>query len=196
MSIYNQDLMSKQALDVMLRYQFETVLDVGCGNGKYSEYLKKRGKRVTSTDFIDRYHSTVVGDYMQLYFEQRDAVWCAHVLEHMLDTHSFLKKLISEVKEGGVIAITVPPLKHQIVGGHVCLWNAGLLLYRMVLAGLDCSNASVGVYDYNISVVVQKKTIDLPQLKMGKGDIEALAQYFPIPVKQGFDGKDINVRWI
>lgn len=100
------------------------------------------------------------------------------------------------LKDGGVLAITVPPLKREIVGGHVSLWNAGLLLYRLILAGFDCQNASVLTYGYNISVIIEKRRIDLPSdLKFANGDLEKLSDYFPFDVKQGFDGDIAMINW-
>lgn len=192
-----KQLKGHQALELLQNIDFNTVLDVGCGPGKHSQWFKKQGKTVTSTDFVGKFDDVVVGDYMTLDFEPHDCVWCCHVLEHQVNSNLFLQKIINDCKDNGVIAITVPPLKHNIVGGHVSLWNAGLLLYNMVLAGLDCSNASVGCYGYNISVIVKKTLIkSMPQIKMGNGDIELLANYFPVNVKQGFDGKIINHMWI
>ena len=103
---------------------------------------------------------------------------------------------------GGHISITVPPLKKQIVGGHVNLFNAGLLLYRMVLAGIDCSKAKVKAYDYDISVIVKKT--EAPELHRllrnelyyDNGDIEQLAPYLPTGCRhQGFDGDIRNINW-
>ena len=90
---------------------------------------------------------------------------------------------------------SVPPLKHQIVGGHVSLWNAGLLLYRLILAGFDCSNAAVKSYGYNISVVVRRRNIQLPKLIRDSGDIAQLSAYFPKPVNHGFDGRIDELNW-
>ena len=91
--------------------------------------------------------------------------------------------------------ISVPPLRHNIVGGHVSLWNAGLLLYNLILAGFDCSEASVKQYGYDISVVVQKKEAILPELNYDHGDIEVLAKFFPMKVKQGFHGQLDEINW-
>ena len=86
---------------------------------------------------------------------------------------------------GGVLAVTVPPYKPTIVGGHVSLWNAGLLLYRLVLAGIDCKDAHVKSYDYNISVIVErKKDIDVTdRLSYDMGDIRAIREYLPSELK-------------
>jgi len=185
-----------QTLSVLLNhYNFETVLDIGCGKCIHTDYFKSKNKKVTSTDYFKTREDVISGDYMSLQFEEHDAVWCSHVLEHQFNVDLFLRKLVSECKEGGTIALTVPPLKHEIVGGHLSLWNAGLLIYRLILTGLDCSKARVGTYGYNISVVTEKISIQLPDLKHGNGDLETLSKYFPIKVKQGFNGQKINHNW-
>ena len=124
-----------------------------------------------------------------------DGIWCSHVLEHMPDVGLFLRKVRSELKEGGLLAITVPPMKHEIVGGHTSFWNEGLLLYRLILAGFDCSQARVGRYGYNISVLVRKREYDMPELEHDNGDIERLSRYFPFNARQGFDGRTGNINW-
>lgn len=193
----NQDAsLGNEALEIILKQDFKTVLDVGCGMGHQTRQFRKAGKEVTSVDSIARFDGVIETDYLKHEFRPHDVVWCSHALEHILETQSFINKLIKDCKDGGIIAITVPPLKHEIVGGHVSLWNAGLLLYRLVMSGLDCSLAKVGTYGYNISVLVKKKLIDpMPSLTMGNGDLEALAPYFPMPVKQGFNGDGIIVDW-
>jgi hypothetical protein len=107
----------------------------------------------------------------------------------------FLTKCFDDLRDDGVLAVTVPPAKHEIVGGHLTLWNEGLLIYNLILAGFDCSEARVGVYGYNLSVIVRKRKTDAPRLSMDHGDIERLARYFPLPVAQGFDGRIGNLNW-
>lgn len=129
--------------------------------------------------------------------EAFDGIWCAHVLEHQMNIGAFLENLRHDLRPGGVLAITVPPLKHEIVGGHVSLWNEGLLIYNLVLAGFDCRDAQVGVYGYNISVIVDRVDAKLPPLKHDRGDIEALAELFPhsLHVYQGFPGNFGSIGW-
>ena len=78
------------------------------------------------------------------------------------------------------------------------IWNAGLLLYNLILAGFDCSDAAVATYHYNISVVVKKKTIEqLPELHYDNGDIDLLKPYFPkgLDIKEGFNGIILRHNW-
>ena len=174
-------------------FQFNSVLDVGAGDGKFSNMFKERGKKVYTTDILE---SDYQGDFNTIDFDRNfDCVWCAHTLEHQLNVHHFLSKIFHLIDTNGVLAISVPPLKHNIVGGHVTLWNGGLLLYNLILAGFDCSEASVKQYGYDISVIVKKKEVDLPILNYDYGDIEMLAEYFPMKVKQGFNGQLDEINW-
>ncbi|WP_412984460.1 class I SAM-dependent methyltransferase [Pontimicrobium sp. IMCC45349] len=187
-------------------YDFSTVLDIGSGEGKHSDVLKEVGKKVTSIDYgrsvyfekRSENHTCVYGDYYEYEFEEKfDAIWASHVLEHQPNPNLFLKKIFNDLKEGGVLAITVPPLKHEIVGGHVTLWNAGLLIYQLVLAGFNCHNVSVKSYGYNISVVLVKETINLfPELSFDKGDIDKLIKYFPEGYSEPFNGDIKEINWV
>ena len=98
-------------------------------------------------------------------------------------------------KDDGIICITVPPLQDLIVGGHLTLWNAGLLLYQMVFNGLDCSDASICTHGYNISVIVKKRLRKDINLDYDNGDIKALKAFFPAFVEEPFDGKIESWNW-
>lgn len=172
-----------------VKQDFTTVLDIGSGDGGHAKVLRSAGKHVTTID--NNHNADINADYLNHGFDQFDAIWCAHVLEHQRNVGLFLDKINADLKEGGWLGITVPPLKHEIVGGHVSLWNMGLLLYNLILSGLDCSKAKTYQYGYNLSVLVRKKSINLPQLRFANGDIEKLSRYFPFDAKQGFDGSKV-----
>ncbi|SFB59619.1 Methyltransferase domain-containing protein [Rhizobium sp. NFR07] len=184
----------------------QSVLDVGSGGGEHALAFANAGKQVHCVDYGTSVyvqnsaalaeadaHSNIrksICDFMELNTDGKyDLVWCSHVLEHQTNPNLFLRKCLAHTAERGWLAITVPPLKHQIVGGHVTLWNAGLLLYQLVHAGNNCSDALVMNYDYNISVLVQKNPIILPTLDWDAGDINRLHDYFPPGCTEGFDGR-------
>lgn len=188
-----------EALALLLsQYEFDTVVDVGCGDGAQARVLRAHGKRVTTIS-LQRYGAfepDFVGDVFDFEAPERfDLVWCSHALEHQPNVALFLRRLLDLAKPGGVLAITVPPARRTIVGGHLTVWNTGLLLYNMVAAGIDCSRARTREYGYNISAIVRARTFPLPALRHDEGDIERLAAWFPMLVKQGFDGRIAEINW-
>ena len=189
-------MLGDEALARFLRHDFETMLDIGSGPGKHAEMFERAGKKVTTID--SREQANYRADYVRITprpFAPIDAIWACHVLEHTTNPGEFLRCMRRDVKPGGVVCITVPPAKWKLVGGHVSIWTEGLLIYQMILAGFDCSEARIGVYGYNVSVLTKVKPITLPPLRNGKGDIETLAKYFPVPFKHGDDSRIGGVRW-
>jgi SAM-dependent methyltransferase len=188
---------AEECLARLLREDFDTVLDVGCGNGAHAREFERAGKKVTTIAYTGE--ADIIGDYLTTDFKSRfDCLWLSHVLEHQKNVGLFLQKCFSDLNKGGILAVTVPPMKQQIVGGHLTCWNAGLLLYNMILAGFDCSEAKVKTYGYNVSVIVRKKQVPekvLASLVWDCGDIERLSRFFPFEAKQDFNGNIQQVNW-
>ena len=174
-------------------YRFSTVLDLGCGNGEHTRHFRSHGKLVTALDRMPEFGPDVVGVYEEVEFADAfDCIWSCHVLEHVRNPGLFLDKLWTDLRPRGVLAITVPPLKHNIVSGHLTLWNAGLLIYHLVLAGFDCRRAAVKTYGYNVSVIVQRGAERIvPRTRR----IPDLADYFPCSFPDGKDGRIEQVNW-
>jgi len=193
-------------LTEVLRERPETVLDVGCGDGIEAKIFVENGCKVTAVDHNpvpSRLQGLPVvyiqGSFLSAFGPARrfDLVWCCHVLEHQPNTQTFLERLAT-LAEGGTLAITVPPLKQQIVGGHVSLWNPGLLVYRIALAGVDCSHIRVLRYDYNISAIVPCERFKVPELKGAHGDLETLRPWLPNGLAwddRGFGGDFESLNW-
>lgn len=197
-----------QALARLMAYDdVKTVLDVGSGAGDHARLMRGRGKSVTTISLVPP--ADIVGDFMTVDISQGfDAIWASHVLEHQPNVNLFLRRCFSLLRDDGVLAITVPPYKSNVVGGHLTTWNSGVLLYNLVIAGFDCREARVsGNYSsgtdscgekyppYNISVIVRKRAATLPPIHFDSGDIGRLAEFFPCPVTDGFDGRLPPVRW-
>lgn len=178
-----------KALDMLLADpSIVTVLDVGSGAGHHAARMRRAGKQVTTNSLIPP--ADIIGDFMETEIINKfNAIWAAHVLEHQPNPNLFLRKCYDLLDDDGILFLTVPPLKHDVVGGHLNLYNAGLLIYQCIMANFDCSEATIMQYSYNISLIVRKKHAFLPPLKMDEGDIEALARFFPFEARQGFDGR-------
>jgi len=169
------------------------VLDIGCSDSQHSTHMRYQGMDVTT---LDHNHDADINAVWPVKLDTKfGAVWCSHTLEHNRNTGAFLDAIAEVLEPGGWLAITVPPAKHEIVGGHLSIWNAGLLLYNLILAGFDCSRAKVYSYDYNVSVIVRYEKAILPNLFYDNGDIELLERFFPFPVSQGFNGVINQVNW-
>ena len=190
----------------------KTILDVGCGGGQQARSFCNAKKKVTVIDLPTSHHVSeietnaqafpikyICGNFMTHEFvkESFDCVFACHVLEHQRNVGMFLEKMINVTKNQGYVCVTVPPAKKQIVGGHLSCWNAGLLLYNLVLAGIDCSEAMVKSYGYNITVITRKNRIKLPEnLSHDSGDIEKLAPFFPSGCRnQSFNGDIKQKNW-
>lgn len=165
------------------------ICDIGSGDGFYSDLAERHGFSVRRVD------SALGQPYERELWRSYGGIWACHVLEHMRNPGISLDKMYRELEPGGVLAVTVPPAKHNIVGGHVSLWNAGLLLYHLVLSGFDCREAMVGSYGYNISLIVAKKPCVVDGLVHDNGDIEKVAPYFPVAFKHGDSGQLGNINW-
>ena len=192
-----RELRAKPALD---RFMAELspgarVLDIGAGDGRHATPMRVAGLNVTTIDLTSP--ADLQGDYLcaPAPDEAYQAIWASHVVEHQRDVGAFLRKVFAELEDGGLLAVTVPPMAEKLVGGHLNQFTEAGLVYNLICAGFDCAQARVGVYGYNISVVVRKRSFDCPALCFDQGDIEVLSDFFPWPVHQAIHGILGNVRW-
>lgn len=201
-----------EALDALLSEPgIASVLDVGYGSGDHAREMAAAGKRVVGVDpnaregYNNQHNGGTVFFLNQDYLdpemplsERFDAIWCCHVLEHVRDPQAMLRKMFSDLEDGGLLALTVPPAQHAIVGGHFTLWNAGLLLYHLALAGFDCREARVKQYGYNISILLRKAPADIPCDLPPNYPVERLRPWLPpgLSWEHGsFDGNITELNW-
>ena len=112
---------------------FESVLDVGCGEGINLEYLKKYkgakkvdGIEVNSeiakkaqerVDYI--INQSIEDPELELPKEEYDLILCLDVLEHLYDPWNVLKKLEGCLKPNGIIVSSIPNIQHWNVILHI-----------------------------------------------------------------------------
>lgn len=201
-----EEFRGKKILDKLLTLEFGDLLDVGAGECKQANYLRAHGKSVYTCDYgkgsnsIEAGKYDYTGDFNTLDFNRKfDCVLASHILEHQLNVNFFLKRIVSLTSENGYIAIVVPPRKPFLIGGHVSMWNAGLVLYNLILAGVDCSKECyIKQYDYNIGVIVRNvpNNIDSVPITYDGGDItNLLAKYFPFEAFDGANGDIVELNW-
>lgn len=184
-------MLGSEALDILVNYNFTNFLDIGCGSGNAYNRIKKTGRQATAVDITPLFEDAIKGDYLETNFTSRfDCIWASHVLEHQPNVHLFLKKIYNDLDNGGVLCITVPPMKHNIVRGHLTLWNPGLLLYNLLHAGFDCRSIRIKRYGYNISAILEKNPIP-----MGIQNFDRLAEYAPPFFENNFNGNFIEYNW-
>lgn len=196
---------SRRILPYTMAVDFDTILDIGSGKStEAAELWLNNGKNVTSVDVdpcrcIDEHNHTVIkSDLFEIPESKKyDAIYASHVMEHIQDTGRFLSKLKRLLKDNGILMIIVPPMKPNIVGGHVHLWNMGLLMYNLILSGFDVRNGRFAKIAYNIAAFVRKGKRDLPELNYNKHDMEKLKSFFPDDemFKQGFNGDMEEWNW-
>lgn len=196
-----------------LMYDFDSIIDIGAGNLCATNLFIENGRQTVATvNDPAHYNMTAVPDNLKLIADiniedyadptmmgKFDAVWLAHVLEHTLNPGMALRTVHDLLKEDGWLFISVPPFKHQVVGGHVSVgWNLGILMYVLILTGFNVREGSFIWHGYNVSAFVQKTARpENYHLISGIGDIEKIAHLFPAAVgaRQGFEGNLKSVNW-
>lgn len=197
----------KELIPQILRRGPETLLDIGAGHDRTAtDQFLTAGIEVTSLDIEDYreivhpLHTFLKRNYVVEDVEgQYDAILASHILEHVQDTGVFLRKIRSNLAEDGLLYLAVPPLKHEIVGGHVHLWNMGLIMYNLILSGFNVRDGSFRRSGYSLMAIVGKESRELPELRYDRGDIEALKDFWPAGREdyftQGFDGRIDEMNW-
>ncbi len=188
-------ILSHEGLIYLLKnYKFNTVLDIGSGEGVHANYLRLAGKKVDTVDFGNSIYSentndeiTFIGDFLKIDFNKKyQCIFCSHVLEHSLNVNIFLKKCNDLLLENGKLLITVPPVRTRLVGGHVNQFTKASLILHLILAGFDCTDIRYTEYGYNQTFILEKKYIDINKLKiiMDSDDLLTLKNYFPAGLKE------------
>jgi SAM-dependent methyltransferase len=180
-----------------------SVLDLGVGPGHHARAFMSTGSFVTGVDiqpdpmekdkaaFHDRYnHVNMAIEHLEKEEEAEpyDVVWSCHVLQHLSNVQSHLIQIKSFLKDDGWLYIAVPvnPQERMHVG-HLSVWTPALLLYNLICAGWDCSDAKWYTSYQTIGLCLKKKLIEDMSWRVATTDEEdAMNQYAPIPLRHEY----------
>lgn len=111
-----------KCIDVMNRLPPGDLLDIGCSTGEWAIYWKGKGWRCSGID-IDEKHITIAcehgieakradlnKDTLPFVKDSFDLIFAGEVIEHLVDTDSFLSEMYRCLRPGGRIIITTPNL--------------------------------------------------------------------------------------
>lgn len=173
-------MLSDQALTKFINQGLgaDPVLNIGgLDTDPHTKIMRKIGCDVVTVNVIEP--ADIVCPYLNAYTRGQVAIWCSHCLEHQLNPGEFLNKVFCDLEPGGLLALTVPPPKKEIIGGHVTAWNEAVLIHQLIMAGFDCRDAEVWRYGYNISALLRKKARPVVKWTMSKADLPELKKYTP-----------------
>jgi len=192
-----------------LSHNFDSILDVGLGNGGASMLFALSGRKVSALGLsLDSYglpESTFKAlgiNVVESSFEEFepdckfDAVWMSHVLEHTPNPGLFLKKARELLNPNGILFVLVPPYSGNLVGGHITNgWNMGQLMYNLICSGFDIKKGRFIKHGYNLCAAVEVGSNSLADLRMDAGDLELMADLWPVAISQGCTVNDDNINW-
>ena len=190
--VFKIDWGAHAIVQMLSEHEFDSVLDIGSGEGEHKRFFEFFGKKVFSVDILKA--ADYVGDFMQIDFDRKfDAVWCSHVLEHQRNVGLFLDKVFDVLKDDGLLAIVVPMHpRERLISGHVTSWSIPLLCYNLIMAGFDCSNAEI-LSTYELALIVRKRLADHSELRNPSAhgadaghEFDNIRCYFPFNARQGF----------
>ena len=161
--------------------EFQTILDIGAGQGQLAKHFAMLGKKVTCTGVqIKSYISDVNSlrdkygiEYVECDIEHMpfpnasfDVVVMAHVLEHCPNVANALSNARRVLREGGLLLVFVPPVEDSVCAGHISVgWNVGQLMYVLMLNGFDVRSGQFIEYGYNVCGFVKRSERALPELR-------------------------------
>ena len=126
-----RDLDKKATIETLSKYEFENVLELGCGTGKNSEWLITKAKSVIGLDFseemLSKAREKIKSDKIK--FEKAelkkpwpaktnfaDLITCSLTLEHIKDLDFIFNQAYQKLKSGGKFFISELHPARQYLG--------------------------------------------------------------------------------
>ncbi len=191
---------------ILTEYDFESVLDIGSGNGTFARAFRFLCKDLTAIDVVPNHPTDVNADYIGMSLQRQfDLIWCSHILEHQRNVGAFLDRVFEDLRDDGIVAITVPWALSPLMIGHPNIFTPLHIIYNLVLAGFDCREARVKSYDWQFTVIVRKSRNGVPKSNVATTHypLDApnfhpdLLEFFPVEIPQGGHawGEADSINW-
>lgn len=128
----------------LIRDEWTSILDIGCGTGKLGKALKQKGRTICGIESFEdaakqaeqELDHVLCGNIEQMalpyHHEQFDCIIFGDVLEHLLDPWAVLKKVKPFLKKEGAILSSIPNIGHistvlELLAGRFSYTDAGLM---------------------------------------------------------------------
>jgi len=131
----SQDLLENVIFDDLKYFEGKSVLEIGCGAGRFSEHIAKHAKNCVLVDLSQAIFFNVAqanesavrikADFLKLIPNKKfDIVLCRGVLQHTPSPEESIKKLYEFVKEDGEVVFDIyPPPKVGSFSPKYWLWR-------------------------------------------------------------------------
>jgi SAM-dependent methyltransferase len=149
------------------------VVEVGCGDGNYLDYLRAAGAEVTGSEPSERFRAlaeargfTVHAGYVHRTAPvpggPYDGFATRQVLEHVPDPRAFLLGIRASLTPDGIGLVEVPSLEQALAGhrfydffaDHLNYFSNSTLRLALELAGFEVVETSRGMNDeFNVAIV-------------------------------------------
>jgi len=109
-----RDLEAQACREILSGIYFETVIELGCGTGKNTEWLAKRAKHVTAVDLSEEMQAVArqkikaanvsfeLADIKEPWdFDKADLITCSLILEHVEDLKPVFAQAVDHLNPGG-----------------------------------------------------------------------------------------------
>lgn len=104
----------------------------------------------------------------------------------------YLDNAFDILSPGGVCIVLCPAYTNNVGSGNVnSLWNAGYLMYNLIMAGFDCKNSKISTFENEIQLSALKTN-----RRARSFSIADCFDYFPFDVYQHFNGNVKEINWI
>jgi SAM-dependent methyltransferase len=190
-------------LKLVKDYSFDSILDIGCGDGNELILFRYFASTVVGVNDDPNAKNISVdffGDYLDyIPDEPFDAIWCSHVLEHIRNPGLFLDKIFHDLKDGGVLALSVPyhdfnTALDNMIFGHFNRYNIPLLVYALVAAGFDCRDLRFRIYCGQISFLLKKIPNNVSNCARATAYQKDMFRFFPKEIENGYTDLD-SLNW-